>query len=177
MTYAFYIFICIFLVTVRTTVFSMFPALAGCYDLLIPVVIYLGFFRKSRESIPVILFMGLVMDGLSAVTFGFYLSTYIWLYLAVLLLRQLFLAKNVLLLSFVTVLAVLMENGMLLLVGNLFELSPPEISNVLSRVPGQVLLGALTGPFMVLSIAYLLKAWNLKLGSMVSKGSEIPDND
>ena len=163
--------------TVRTTVFSMVPALAGCYDLLIPMVIYLGFFRKLQESIPVILFMGLVMDSLSGVTFGFYLSTYIWLYLAVLLLKQLFLVKNVLLLSFVTVLAVLMENGMLLLVENLFELSLPEISNVISRVPRQVILGALTGPFMVLSIAYLLKAWNLILGGMVFRGSEIPDND
>ena len=177
MTYAFYICICIFLVTVRATVFPMFPTLAGCYDLLIPVVVYLGFFRTNRESIPVLFFIGLVMDGLSGAAFGFYLSCYLWLYLIVVLLKQLFLVKNILLLSFVMILAILMENGMLILMENLLEFRPPEVSGVLQTLFFQIILGALTGPFMVLSIAYLLKTWNVKLGGMVFRGNEIQDNE
>ncbi len=177
MTYVFYICICIFLVIVRTTVFPMFPALVGCYDLLIPVVIYMGFFRTNRESIPVLLFIGLVMDGLSGVTFGFYLSTYIWLYLIVVWLKQLFLVKNILLLSFATVLGVLMENSMLILMENLFDFRLSDISNIFKTFPKQVILGALTGPFMILFIAYLLKTWNSKLGRLVFRGSGNPDND
>lgn len=177
MTVAFYFCICIFFVTVRTAVFSLFPALSCCYDLLIPVVIHMGFFRTNRESIPILVFIGLLMDGVSGGAFGFYLSCYFWLYLTVVLLKQLFLLKNLLLLSFVTILGVLMENGMLILMENLFEFKLSVASTVLRTVPLQVILGALIGPFMILFLEYLLKTWNSKLGKLIFRGSEVTDND
>lgn len=53
------------------------------FDMLLPLVIYLSVFRPVPESIPLVVFFGIIMDCLSGSPFGLYVITYIWLLLGV----------------------------------------------------------------------------------------------
>ncbi|MDP3284795.1 MAG: hypothetical protein Q8M56_10250, partial [Desulfobacterales bacterium] len=57
-----------------------FSILSGFYDLFILVVIYLGLYRNLRESLSVILFLGIIMDNLYNGPFGLHMTVYLWLY-------------------------------------------------------------------------------------------------
>jgi rod shape-determining protein MreD len=50
-----------------------------CFDMLLPLVIYLSVFRPVPESIPLVFFFGIIMDCLSGSPFGLYIITYLWL--------------------------------------------------------------------------------------------------
>ena len=72
MTHFFHICICFGLVILQTTIMPYFSLFDKFYDLLSPFVVYLSLFRSTRESVPVILFFGFIMDSLSGWAFGLY---------------------------------------------------------------------------------------------------------
>lgn len=53
------------------------------FDMLLPLVIYLSVFRPVPESIPLVIFFGIIMDCLSGSPLGLYVITYVWLLLGV----------------------------------------------------------------------------------------------
>jgi rod shape-determining protein MreD len=53
------------------------------FDMLLPLVIYLSVMRPVPESIPLVVFFGIIMDCLSGSPFGLYTVTYVWLLLGV----------------------------------------------------------------------------------------------
>lgn len=168
MAYVFYLCICLFLVIVQTTVFPLFPVLINFFDLMLPVIIYIGFFRSIRESIPVLFFFGLVMDGLSGAPFGLFFSSYIWLYVIVLLLKQVFLVKKMLLLSFVAALGVLIQNGILIVVENLFFPKLNFLVSIVSILWIELLYAIIVGPVMIIALLTFHQKWNLRLGKAFS---------
>ncbi|MDQ1330252.1 MAG: hypothetical protein QG578_515, partial [Thermodesulfobacteriota bacterium] len=80
MKYIFYAFTCLVFILIQTTVVHYFRILNGFYDLFLLIVIYLGLYRNLRESLPVILFLGIIMDNLCTGPFGLYMTVYLWLY-------------------------------------------------------------------------------------------------
>ena len=56
MSYFFNISVCLFLVILQTTVMPNLPLLDSFYDLLIPVIVFLGLSRPVRESLPFVFF-------------------------------------------------------------------------------------------------------------------------
>jgi len=70
MTILFYILVSMCLVLIKTTLIPELPLFDKFYDLLIPIIIYLGFFRNKREGIPICLFFGFIMDSLSGGPMG-----------------------------------------------------------------------------------------------------------
>ena len=110
MTFFIYIFICLGFIVIQTTLFPLFAWLTDFYDLLIPFVVYLGLFRPLKEGLPVVFFLGLTMDTLSGGAFGIYSTTYFWLYACIAWLIGILHFKNNLLLPFIVVVGVLMEN-------------------------------------------------------------------
>jgi len=110
MTFFAYIFICLGFIVIQTTLFPLFAWLTDFYDLLIPFVVYLGLFRPLKEGLPVVFFLGLTMDTLSGGAFGIYSTTYFWLYACIAWLIGILHFKNNLLLPFIVVVGVLMEN-------------------------------------------------------------------
>jgi cell shape-determining protein MreD len=60
----------------------VFPS-CRCFDMLLPLVIYVGIFRPVPESVPLATFFGITMDCLSGSPFGLYVITYIWLLIGV----------------------------------------------------------------------------------------------
>jgi cell shape-determining protein MreD len=71
------------LVVGQTTILRL-PLLQGIfYDLLIPLVVFLGLHVRDGRGVSVVVILGMIMDLLSGGIFGLYLSTYFWIFLLV----------------------------------------------------------------------------------------------
>lgn len=71
------------LLVVQTVCLPHFFACFRFFDMLMPLVIYLGISRPVAESFSLAVVSGLFMDALSGGPFGFYVITYIWLLIGV----------------------------------------------------------------------------------------------
>jgi cell shape-determining protein MreD len=160
MTYFFYICVCLCLIIFQTAIMPSLPLLGSFYDLLCPFVIYLGLFRPARESIPVILIIGVIMDSILGGAFGLYVTTYVWLFIGVKwMISYLHLGNNVLL-ALVVAAGVLLEN--FIFIGTMAVIAPEARlpANATSIVGGQVLWAIFTGPLVLMAFDYTQKRWN-----------------
>lgn len=111
MIYLFYPILGLCLIVFQTAVKPFLPSfLAGFYDLLVPLVVYLSMCRPPREYLPNILLWGFVMDSLSGAPFGLYVSAYLWIVFSIQGVMRLFHMRNRLVLWPMVALGVLLEN-------------------------------------------------------------------
>ena len=163
MRYCFYIGTCLILIIVQTTILSYSGAIGGIYDLLIPFVIFLSIGLPVRESLPFILVLGFVVDNLSGSPFGLYLTFYFWLFVGMRWIIKYLRAGNKLFLSLVVVVAVLMEN--ILIMGTFAYFGPngqlPEeaVKNILL----QIVWALFTGPLFLFVLLAISKRFNIQL--------------
>ena len=150
MMYCLYAGICLGMVTLQTTVFPYLPVLNGIYDLLIPIVIYLGLYRPVRESLLLILFFGFIMDNLSGSPFGIYLTTYCWLFIGVKWITRYVQVENRMLLCLVVAAGVIVEN--LVYIATFAVLgSDLKLSAVTAgTISVQLFWALITGPFFLM---------------------------
>jgi cell shape-determining protein MreD len=159
MTAFIYILICLGFIVLQTTLFPLVSWLDGFYDLLIPFVVYLGLFRPLKEGLPVVFFLGLTMDTLSGGAFGIYSTTYFWLYGGIAWLIGFLHFKNNLLLPFVVVVGVFLEN--LVFLGTV-KLGNPDGSlplGIFRTVSVQLIWAMFTGPLLLLLIRSVHRGW------------------
>lgn len=153
MNYFFYICLSLTLIITHTTIMPNFAVFEHFYDILIPFIFYLGLYRNPRESIPIILLLGLIMDSLSGGPFGVFSTTYFWLYVLTRCGITFLHAANKALWLVAVAAGVLIEN--LIIVGATAWLSetfkyPP---GVLDRIGPQLLWALCTGPILVVLIS------------------------
>ena len=163
MRYGFYIGTCLFLIIVQTTLLAYFNVFAGMYDLLIPFVIFLSICLPLRESLPFILILGLIMDNISGSPFGLYLTFYFWLLVGVRWVLMFFRASNKLFLSLVVVVAVLIQNG--LIIGTFGFAGPGwQIpAAALKNMSAQFLWALATGPLFLFFLLAVSRRFNIQL--------------
>ncbi|MBU0988209.1 MAG: hypothetical protein KKH68_13255 [Proteobacteria bacterium] len=137
--------------------FSLFEKF---YDLFVPLIIYLGLFRSTRESIPVILALGFVMDNLSGSPLGLYLTTYVWLFVSVRWIITVLQVKDSILLPFVVAAGVLMQNIIFIGTMAMSKPGPGFFSTVLGTVAVQLLWALLTGPIFLFIVNYFHQSWD-----------------
>jgi len=171
MTYCFHVGICLCLVLFQTTVMPYFHLFDSFYDLLSPFVIYLSLFQSLRQSIPVILFFGFLMDSLSGGPFGLYLTTYIWLFIGVKWIITFLHVGNSLLLPFIVAAGVLLQNCIFIGTIAIFEPGTQFLSAALSTVMLQVLWAIFTGPIFLMFFNYSHGKWNKWLKKVFVKES------
>jgi len=171
MTYCFHVGICLCLVLFQTTVMPYFHLFDSFYDLLSPFVIYLSLFQSLRQSIPVILFFGFLMDSLSGGPFGLYLTTYIWLFIGVKWIITFLHVGNSLLLPFIVAAGVLLQNCIFIGTIAIFEPGTQFLSAALSTVMLQVLWAIFTGPIFLMFFNYSHGKWNKWLEKVFVKES------
>ena len=163
MRYGFYIGTCLFLIIVQTTLIVYFHIFAGMYDLLSPFVIFLSICLPLRESLPFILILGLIMDNISGSPFGLYLTFYFWLLVGVRWVLTFLRASNKLFLSMVVVVAVLIQNG--LIIGTFGFAGPgwqiPAAG--LKNVTVQFFWALTTGPLFLFCLLAISKRFNIQL--------------
>jgi cell shape-determining protein MreD len=71
------------LVVAQTALLPHFFISCRCYDMLLPLVIYIGIFRPVPESAFIAALFGVIMDSISGTSFGLYFITYVWILLGV----------------------------------------------------------------------------------------------
>jgi len=169
MTYCFYLWVCFCLVIFQTTIMPYLSLFDRFYDLLCPFVIYLGLSRPIRESIPVVLFLGFVMDNLSGGPFGLYITTYFWLFISVNRAIKFLHIGNRVLLPLVIASGVLIENFIFLGTSAMFNPDLLFPKGAISTVAVQVLWAICTGPFFLMSINYTHKRWDKWLNELFAR--------
>jgi rod shape-determining protein MreD len=163
MRYGFYIGTCLFLIIIQTTLLVYFNVFTGMYDLLIPFVIFISICLPLRESLPFILILGLIMDNLSGSPFGLYLTFYFWLFVGVRWILKFLRVSNKLFLSLVVVVAVLIQNA--LIVGTFGFLGPGwQIpAATLKNISVQFFWALMTGPLFLFCLLAISKRFNIQL--------------
>lgn len=166
MTYCFHAGICLFLVILQTAFMPNLPVFHGAYDLLLPFIIFLGFFRSLRESIPVIIFFGFIMDNISGGPFGVYVTTYFWIFICVRWAIKFFHAHNRALLLFAVATSVLIENFIFLGTTAMIKPALRFPASALSSITIQILWAMCTGPLFLFFFNYIHKGWDKLISEM-----------
>ena len=167
MRYGFYIGTCLFLIILQTTLLTYFKIFDGMYDLLIPFVIFISICLPLRESLPFILILGLIMDNISGSPFGLYLTFYFWLFVGVRWILKFLRASNKLFLSLVVVVAVLIQNGLIIIA---FEFAEPGWqlpANALKNISLQFFWALITGPLFLFCLLAISKRFNIQLNGTI----------
>jgi rod shape-determining protein MreD len=148
MRFFFYIAICLVLVVCQTALIPRLPALGNFFDPLLPLVVFLAAFRPRHESVPFVIFLGILMDTLSGGPFGIYLTSYVWLLIGVRLATSVIRAANPILLMMLIMAGVLLQN--VIFFGALAAAAPslPHPGDALRVITGQIGWVMLVGPFL-----------------------------
>ncbi|MGD8880626.1 MAG: rod shape-determining protein MreD [Desulfobacterales bacterium] len=163
MRYCFYIGTCLLLIIVQTTFLSYFDITSGIYDLLIPFVIFLSVCLPVRECLPFILVLGFIVDNLSGSPFGLYLTFYFWLFAGIRWIIQYLRAGNKLFLSLVVIVAVLIQNILVLGIFSYFGPIEQLPTEVVKNIALQIFWAVVTGPLFLLSLFTIAKRFNIQL--------------
>ena len=82
-TFCIYLILGLSAIIAQTTVLTL-PLFHGLfYDLLIPLVVFLGLSLRDGRGLLLVAILGMIMDLLSGGIFGLYLSVYLWIFLLV----------------------------------------------------------------------------------------------
>ncbi len=160
MAYFFHFVICFFLIIFQTTVMPFFPVFDRFYDLLFPFVVFLSLFRPLRESIPVVVFFGFVMDTLSGGPFGLYLTTYLWLFAGVKWMTTFLDVNDSVLLLFVVTSGVLIQNLIFIAAISIYSPLALSLSQAVNTLAVQLLWATFTGPILLLFFNYFHNKWD-----------------
>ena len=160
MKYGFYAIAGIVLILFQTTICPCLPFYFFCYDLLLPLVIFVGIYRSPREGALGVLVLGFLMDQLSGAPFGLYTTTYLWLFLAVSLVRRFVHAKNIFFLVMISAAGVLLENA-LMLISVILQVTEYRMpGSIFNAIVWQTAVAAATAPLMISGFEYLSGKWN-----------------
>jgi rod shape-determining protein MreD len=152
MNYFIYITCGLFMAICQTTVVPRLAFVGYCFDLVLPVVIYLATFRPLHEALTFTAFLGVLMDNLSGGPFGLYLTSYVWLFLAARAAATVVRAENPIMIVLILIGAVATQNALFFAIlgaSGRADLSPTFAVRVLIEQIGWVLL---IGPFLAWGI-------------------------
>jgi rod shape-determining protein MreD len=149
MIYGYHFIICLFLIIFQTTLL-VGGGTVHLYDLMAPFVVYLGVYHLPRGAVPVLVFGGLAMDGISGGVFGVHLTAYLWMYVGVRWAIQFLQVGNVILLPLLVTAGVVFESLVVAFSAVVLASVSWPMESIFPVVSGQVLWGAVTGPFLML---------------------------
>ena len=150
MIYAYHLTICLLLILLRTTLLAIDDPIY-LYDLLVPFVVYLGVHRSLREALPIVVFAGLAMDGISGGVFGVHLSAYLWMVVGVRWIIQFLHVGNAILLPLLVTAGVAFKSMVVAFSAVVLASAPWPLESIFPIVSGQILWGGVTGPFLMLA--------------------------
>lgn len=110
----FFIFFSLFLIVVQTVILPVSNIFVQCFDLMIINILLLSLIINHVGVVIAIIVLGIIMDSLSGVPFGYHLFSYLWIYILVTLFRQLFFQKSVAFLMVISIVSVLIQQLILL---------------------------------------------------------------
>jgi hypothetical protein len=153
--YVLYTLVCLFLIILQTAIFPHITLFANCYDLLIPFVLYLAFFRPVVEGVIVTLVVAFIMDSLTGGPFGIFISIYFWFFVGTRWGMRYFHSGTTVFLPFVIGAGVLVENVTLISVSAIITKESVFPPGVAGSIAWQVLWAIITGPFIFMFIKFV----------------------
>lgn len=115
MKISFFILLTLFLTIIQTTAFPGFFLSNHSFDLIIIIILYLSLVFKHPSIIIVVILIGCVVDSVSGMYFGLYITTYIWIYAIVQGLKLFVFSRNIVFSVVISVAAVAIESIFLIL--------------------------------------------------------------
>lgn len=110
MRYGLYGFGALLMILLQTTLLPRWPLFDRCFDLLVPLIVYLGLYRPLREGLPAVILLGFVQDAITGGAFGLYLTGYFWIFLSVVWVITFLRVTNTLLILLVVPASVALQN-------------------------------------------------------------------
>jgi rod shape-determining protein MreD len=140
------------LVVCQTALLPRLPGMGSFFDLLLFLVVYLAAFRPLHESLPLVVFLGALMDNLSGGPFGLYLTSYVWLLIGVRLATSVIRVDHPILLVTLVMAGVLLQN--VIFFGALAVAGPslPQPGDALRVITEQIGWVLLVGPFLAVAV-------------------------
>ena len=166
----------LFLMVVQTAILPWFGDASGCYDLLMPLLVFLGLRRRLWDGLVVVGLLGLMVDGLSGAPPGYYVTAYLWVWAFMRWLIRFLRVANTFLLPLAMAVAVLLEHLVLLVIPLLLvpgHASAPD--GVLEAVAVQMFWASLTGPLMLVvfgQIQHRLRRYQEQVAARRAVGDE-----
>ncbi len=161
MTYGYHAIVGLLLLVMEGTVIQLSPFLKNTfYDLLIPFVVYLALFRPRRESLAVVVLLGLITDSLSGAPFGMFTTAYFWLFMSLRWVTQYLHASNTLLMPVVVALGVFVENLFFTIIIAGFVPVEGFMPQAFQALGAQFLWALVTGPFFLLALSSTHRRWD-----------------
>jgi hypothetical protein len=148
MNYCVYILCGLGMVIAQTTLIPHLAFASHFFDLMLPLVIYLAVFRPLPEALPVVLFLGVLMDNVSGGSFGLYLTSYAWVFIGTRAAAKVVHAERPILIVLTLISAVAAQNALFLAtlgVAGQGDLPAGWVLRVVTEQIGWVLL---IGPFL-----------------------------
>lgn len=136
----------------QTTILRL-PSFQGVfYDLLIPLVVFARFNLPEKKAGILVVMIGILMDLFSGGIFGLYLTAYFWIFLLVKWISNYFELQGTMFRSVLIAVCVLAEN----LIFFVFAATPWKgiqlLTSRIGPVVGQIILGAITGPAILVAL-------------------------
>jgi hypothetical protein len=154
MRFFFYIAIGLGLVVCQTALIPRMPGMGNFFDLLLSLVVFLAAFRPLHESVPLVMFLGILMDNLSGGAFGLYLTSYVWMLVGVRLATSVIRAANPILLVTLIMAGVLLQNVIFFAALAAASPSLPHPGDALRVITEQIGWALLVGPFLAVFMRY-----------------------
>jgi len=177
MTYGFYLGVSCCMIVLQTTILPHLPLFKNFYDLPALFVIYLSVYRPARESLPAVIFLGFVMDSLSATPFMLYITAYLWLFLSVRGITKVLRLEGSLRLPFIVVSGVLIENLIFIATVSILDSEFKFSVNVLRSIAVQSLWAICTGSLFLVSLAYCHRGLNKIINQYIIQKKGVSKND
>ena len=105
----FLITLTLFLIILQSTVFPYFLWFDQCFDLLIIDILFLSLIASRHSIIFAVIAIGFAMDSISGVPFCYHVFSYLWIYIMVNIVRQLFFDLSVLFVIIISFLSVIIQ--------------------------------------------------------------------
>ena len=176
MTYSFYLGVSCCLIIFQTTILPHFPLFDNFYDLPALFVIYLGVYRPARESLPVVILLGFIMDSLSSTPFMLYITAYFWLFLSVRGITKILRLEGSFRLPFIVVSGVLIENLIFIVTVSILDSGFKSSLTVLRSVAIQLLWAVVTGSLFLVSLDYCHRSLNKMINQYIVQKKGISNN-
>ena len=104
------LFLSFILIIIQTTIFPYFSFFYQCFDLIIISILYISIFFSHPIMIIGIVFQGYIMDSISGTPFGYYIISYVWIYLCVQILKKFISTRDFILIPVLSLISVFIEN-------------------------------------------------------------------
>ncbi|MBU0465318.1 MAG: hypothetical protein KKE12_17250 [Proteobacteria bacterium] len=114
MNAVFFFVFTLFLIVIQTIILPSFSWFDQCFDLLIIEILFLSVISSHYSMVLAIIIIGCIMDSISGVPFCYHIFSYVWMYVIVQIVKQLFFQRSIIFIFIISIVSIPIQHGFLL---------------------------------------------------------------